>query len=356
MTLHSSLAIVVLCCGTSLAETMSTVAGTGAAENNGDSGKGVLINIKDPFGVEIGPQGDLYVTEVGHHRVRRLNRTSGEITTVAGTGTKGYSGDGKQAIHATLNEPYEIRFDQAGNMYFVEMQNHVIRKVDVASGVISTLAGTGQMGFGGDGGPATEAQFSRPHSIALDGKGGLYVADIGNHRIRRIDLSTNSIETIAGTGAKELPANGAIAKGRPILGPRALYVQGDTMWIALREGHSVWRLELNKGTLHHVAGTGKKGDQDGGPKQATFNGPKGIVVDSRENVFVVDTENQKIRKIDGTTGLVSTVVGCGRRGAGGDGGDPLHAEMARPHGICLDSNGAIFIGDTLNHRVRMVAP
>lgn len=332
-------------------ETIHSVAGNGAAENTGDEGRATEIGIKDPFGVEVGPDGALYITEVGHHRIRRVQ--SGRITTIAGTGSKGYSGDGGAATKATLNEPYEVRFDSAGNMIFVEMQNHLIRRVERGSRKISTVAGTGTAGFSGDGGRATKASFRRPHSIALDKDNNIYVADIGNHRIRRVDASSGIVETIAGNGEPRLPKNNAVAKDSPLQGPRALYITGATMWIALREGHSVWKLDLSSGRLQHVAGSGKKGFRDGGPDQATFNGPKGIVVDNRNNVFVVDTENHVIRRIDGTTRQVSTVAGSGQRGFAGDDGPALQAAMNRPHGICLDDR-SMFIGDTLNHRVRRV--
>lgn len=337
---------------------IGTVAGTGAPNNNGDHGKAAKINVAQPFGVEIGPDGALYVTEVGNHRVLRLDRKTKTITTVAGTGRKGYSGDGGLATDAELNEPYEVRFDKKGNMYFVEMQNHVIRRVDAKTGRISTIAGTGKSGYSGDGGPATKATFNRPHSIALDGKGGLLIADIGNHRIRRVDPETGIVDSIAGNAERRLPKDGQIAKGNPILGPRALFIDGDTMWIALREGHSVWKMDLTKGTLHYVAGTGEKGfSGDGGPSAiATFNGPKGIAVGPNGNVYVVDTENQAIRKLDLKAGTISTVAGQGpsHRGSGGDDGPATKAEMDRPHGICVAKDGTIFIGDTLNHRVRSV--
>ena len=334
--------------------TIDTVAGTGSEQNSGDVGLATEVNVGDPFGVEIGPDGALYVTEVGHHRVRRVDLTSRRITTVAGTGVKGYSGDGGPATRAKLNEPYEVRFDAAGNMFFVEMKNHVIRRVDRASGVIRTIAGTGAAGFSGDGGPATRATLRQPHSIALDGRQGLYVADIGNHRIRHVDLKTENIRTIAGTGEKRMPVHGQSALGRAILGPRALAIVDGTMWIALREGNSIWKMDLETYVLSHVAGSGDKGFRNGEPASATFNGPKGIAVDSDGNIFVVDTENHVVRKVDATTRSVSTSVGSGRRGGRGDGKDPLHSEMDRPHGICIGTDGSLFIGDTLNHRVRVV--
>ena len=199
--------------------------------------------------------------------------------------------------------------------------------------------------------------MNRPHSIDLDDKGNLYIADIGNHRIRVVDLHKGTIDTLAGNGEKTLPTDGATVSRKPLLGPRALAVEGSTMWIALREGHSVWKLDLTTGVIKHIAGTGEKGfSGDGGPaKQATFNGPKGIAVGPRGNVFVVDTENQAIRKIDVKLGKISTIAGRGpeARGPGGDGGPATLAEMDRPHGICVGADGTVFIGDSENHRVRV---
>lgn len=347
-------------CSVATAQTISTVAGTGKPENSGDQGVGTEVNVGDPFGVEVGPDGALYITEVRNHRVRRLDLKSHKITTVAGSGQKGYAGDGGLATAAKLNEPYEVRFDRAGNMLFVEMQNHLIRRVDAKTGAITTVAGTGKPGFSGDGGPATKAQFSIPHSIALDAADNIYVADIGNHRIRRIDAKTGMIETIAGNGEKKLPVDGQAAQGKPMLGPRALFIDRDTLWIALREGHSVWKMSLVEGKLQHVAGTGKRGySGDGGPaKQAEFDGPKGIAVGKDGSVVIVDTENHAIRRIDPKSQTISTLAGKGpkHKGGEGDGGPATEATLDRPHGICIGPDGAVYIGDTLNHRVRRVSP
>ncbi|MCA9040281.1 MAG: hypothetical protein KDA65_08050 [Planctomycetaceae bacterium] len=337
---------------------IETIAGTGISEVGAMEGPALESSIGNPFGVEIGPDGALYICEVDHHRVRRLDLKTGHLSTVAGTGRKGYAGDGGPATEALLNEPYEVRFDEVGNMYFVEMRNHLVRKVDVKTGLISTVAGSGVAGYGGDGGPALEAKLQQPHSIDLDDRGNLYIADIGNHRIRIVDLETGVIESLAGNGIKKLPLEGETVRGKPMLGPRALTVEGRTLWIALREGHSVWKLDLESEVITHISGTGKKGySGDGGPAlQATFNGPKGIAVGPGGNVFVVDTENQVIRNIDVTTGEISTVAGHGPayRGPAGDGGPAVNASMNRPHGICVGADGTLYIGDSENHRVRRV--
>jgi len=332
------------------AATIETAAGTGKP---GDVGQ--------PFGVEIGPDGALFICDVQNHRVLRQDRKTGKITTVAGTGRKGYSGDGGPATKAELNEPYEVRFASSGDLYVVEMQNHVVRKIDATNGHISTIAGNGTKSFGGDGGPATKAQLNQPHSIALDEKrGGLFIADILNHRIRRVDLKTGVIETIAGNGEKKPPVDGSPAKGNAMIGPRALFVHQDKLWIALREGHSIWTLDLNGGKLGHISGTGKAGFGGDGQaaKDAIYNGPKGIALDAAGNAFIVDTENQSIRRIDAKTGIITTLAGAGpkARGYGGDGGEAVRAKLDRPHGVCVDERGLVYIGDTNNHRVRVVKP
>jgi DNA-binding beta-propeller fold protein YncE len=323
------------------APAIEIVAGTGAPENNGDAGPASSTNISQPFGVQIGPDRALYITEVGHHRVRRLDLETRRLTTVAGCGRRGYSGDGGAAVEAEMNEPYEVRFDRDGNLYVVEMKNHVVRRIDKKTNKITTVAGVGRQGFGGDGGPAVDALLSQPHSIALDSQGAIYVADIGNHRIRRIDPKTGIIDSIAGNSKRTAPKDGQSARGNPMIGPRALFIEEDILWIALRDGHSVWRMALADGFLHHVAGTGRSGfTGDGGPAlEATFNSPKGIAVRPDGLVFVVDAGNDAIRKINLKSAKVNTLAGV---------------DLKQPHGICISAEGDLFIGDTMNHRVLRV--
>ncbi len=334
-----------------------TVAGAGGKQNNGNVGKFDQVNVGQTFGVEVGPDGALYICEVENHRLWRLDPTIQKMAVIAGNGRRGYNGDGGLATEASMNEPYEVRFDQSGNLYVVEMQNHVVRRIDATTKQITTVAGNGQRGYAGDNGLATKAKLNRPHSIAIHGN-FLFIADIGNHRIRRVDLRTNIIDSIAGNGEKQLPRAGKTT-GQPMVGPRALYATEDTLWIALREGHSIWKLDLNSELLQHVAGSGEKGyfgddGPDGSALTAKFNGPKGIVVDENHRAYVVDTENQVIRRIDTKRGTVTTVAGNGKRGWSGDGGPAKLASTDRPHGICVNGKGVIFIGDTNNHRVRAV--
>ena len=339
---------------------VTTIAGTGQATNNGDQGPALKTNIGQPFGLEVGPDGALYITEVENHRVRRLDLAKGELSTITGNGKKGYeTGAQFKARDTAANEPYEIRFDPAGSLFSVEMQNHVVRRVDRSTNLIATIAGQGKAGFGGDEGRATEASLRQPHSIALAGDKSLFIADIGNHRIRRVDLATMKIDTIAGNGQAQLPKWDEPAAGQPLKGPRALAVDGQTLWIALREGNLLCKLDLATGKIHAVAGSGAKGFSDGEtgkPLTATFNGPKGISLDAKGRGYIANTENHANRRYDPETQTVETLAGGGPKsvGFGGDGGPALQAKFDRPHGVAVGLDGAVYVGDSNNHRVRVL--
>lgn len=337
---------------------VTTIAGNGKAEYTGEGEPAREAGVGGPFGVAVGPDGALYICETTNHVVRRLDQTTGRLTTIAGTGRKGYAGDGGPAIRALLNEPYEVRFDSGGRVYFVEMRNHVVRRLDAATGIISTVAGTGEKGFSGDGGPATRARLSSPHSIALDSGDHVYICDIGNHRIRRVDRKTGVITTWGGTGEKKPTPDGAPLAGTPLNGPRALDFDGkNNLLLALREGNAVYRIDLVSRTLHHLAGTGKKGYAgDGGDaRQALLSGPKGIAVGPGGDVYLADTESHTIRVIRRATGIIETLVGDGMKGDGPD-GDPRRCRLARPHGVFVDRRGNVYIGDSVNNKVRQFTP
>ncbi|HZS10085.1 MAG TPA: hypothetical protein VFD58_34975 [Blastocatellia bacterium] len=335
---------------------ITTVAGTGQAGFSGDGGPAAKAQLDNPFGIVRGPDGALYVCDTNNHVIRRI-AGDGTITTVAGTGRKGYAGDGGPAMKAELNEPYEIRFDRQGNMYFVERLNHTVRRVEAKTGIISTVAGTGQAGYAGDGGPATKAMLNQPHSIQFDRGGNLYICDILNHRIRRVDPKTGLITTFAGTGEKAATPDGAKIAGTPLHGPRAIdFDRAGNMWLALREGNMVYKLDLKAGTIHHVAGTGKKGfTGHGGPaKEATLSGPKGLSIGPDGNVYLADTESHSIRMIDVRKNTIELIAGTGERGDGPEGA-PLGCKMSRPHGVFVDNDGKIYVGDSEAHRVRVIS-
>ena len=334
---------------------ITTIAGTGEAGYAGDGGLAAAALMREPFMCAFDSQGNLYVAEATNHCVRRVDAATGRIATVAGNGDQGYSGDGGPAVEATMDQPYSLQVDGNGDIYIVDRLNSVIRKVDAATGIITTVAGTGEAGYSGDGGPGTAAMLREPNDCFLDRRGGLLIADIQDQRIRRLDLVTGIITTFAGNGEKARGGDGSPALQASILGARAVCMdsRGNT-YIAEREGNGVRKVDAN-GIMSTFAGTGERGyDGDGGPAiTATWGAPKAIRCDSRDNVIVVDTENHAIRRIDPATGIVTTVAG-GRLGGEGDGGPATEAGMDRPHGCDLDRDGNIYIADSNNHRVRVV--
>jgi len=332
------------------------IGGTGIKGFSGDGGLAIDAQFDGVSGIARGPDGALYLCDTGNDRIRRIAH-DGIITTVAGTGVKGYSGDGGPATKAQLNEPWEIKFDGEGNAFWVERLNAVVREWERSSGLIRTVAGTGKPGFSGDGGKATLAQLWEPHSLAFSPDGALYLCDIHNQRVRKIDLHAGTIVTVAGTGAKGATPDGAKIAGTPLSGPRAIdFDSNGLMWLVLRDGNAVVTLDFAKGVIHRVAGTGKEGlGGDGGPAAlAAFNGPKGISV-SAGWVYLADTENHCIRKLDATGAKVIRVAGTGQKGDGPF-ADPLAAALTRPHGILANDDGSFWIGDTDANRVLFVAP
>lgn len=339
-------------------------AGTGKKGYAGDGGPARDALLNQPFHCEVDGKGNLYIAEAENHCIRKVDLKTGTISTVAGSGKKGNSGDGGPATNATFNEPYAVVIDQEGHLYIADRLNAVIRKVDGKTGTIATIAGTGKKGFGGDGGPGTKALLVEPNDVFLDGRGGLLIADVGDWRVRRLDLKTGVIDTFAGKGrpagaGKGMPrdkiGDGGLAPKAVVVGARAVCVddKGNT-FICEREGSSIRKVDT-KGVITTLAGDGSWGEsEDGGPLgKAIFRGPKGVRCDSSGNVFVVDCENHSVRKIDLAAKKVIKVAG-GRKGAGGDGDLATKAGMDRPHGCVIDANGFLFIADSNNNRARVV--
>jgi sugar lactone lactonase YvrE len=312
--------------------------------------------VNNPYGVLVGRDGALYFCDLDNQRIRRLDLKTHRTIDIAGNGERGYAGDGGRATAGSLNMPHEIAFDSRGHLYIAERDNHVVRKVDGATGVMSTLAGTGAAGFSGDGGPASQAQLRQPHSIALEGDGRLLICDVGNHRIRAVNLSSATIETIGGTGERLPTPDGAPLKNTPLNGPRTMVVDRDgSIYLALREGNAIYRIAPKTRTLHHLAGTGEQGySGDGGPaRQARLAGPKGLALSGR-SLYLADTENHAIRRIDLDRGTITTVLGTGARGDGPE-PDPLQCKLSRPHGLFADAGGTLYVTDSEAHRIRVLS-
>ncbi len=335
---------------------IETVIGTGEAGYAGDGGPAGAALLREPFMCSFDSAGNLYLAEARNHCVRRIDRDTGVITTIAGNGNAGYSGDGGPAVAAPLNEPYSLTVDQqSGDIYIVDRLNAAIRKVDGTTGIITTVAGTGEPGYGGDGGPGNQAQLREPNDCFLDSMAGLLIADIQDQRVRRLDLVSGIISTFAGNGEKIRQGDGLPALEASILGARAICQDpsGNT-YIAEREGNGVRKVDV-QGIMSTLAGTGERGySGDGGPALlATWGAPKAIRCDHQGNIIVVDTENHAIRRIDADTGIVTTIAG-GHLGGDGDGGDATRAGLERPHGCGIDREGNIYIADSNNHRARVV--
>jgi sugar lactone lactonase YvrE len=347
--LTAALAILVPRPARAAASSVSTLIGTGAGGYSD-------AQVNNPYGLAIGPDRALYFCDLDNQRIRRLDLKTRRTLTVAGSGQKGYAGDGGTAPQASLNMPHEIQFDAAGHLYIAERDNHVIRKVDAKSRTISTFAGTGTAGFSGDGGPASQAQLRSPHSVVIDpGRRHLLICDIGNHRIRRVNLATGTIDTYAGTGDRQPTADGAPLRGTPLNGPRTMaFDDAGDLYLALREGNAIYRVDGRNSTLHHLAGTGEQGySGDGGPaRAAALAGPKGLAC-WRNTLYIADTESHVVRAIDLKTGVIETVLGTGQRGDGPE-PDPRRCALARPHGVLVDRRGVLYVGDSEAHRIRAV--
>ena len=334
---------------------IQTIVGTGEEGYAGDGGPALECMIGESYGCAFDADDNLYICDGRNHTVRRIDKTTQLITTVAGTGEAGYSGDGGLATEATMDNLYSLTLDTNGDIYIVDRFNAAIRKVETATGIITTVAGTGESGYSGDGGPGTQARMREPNDCFLDGKGGLLIADIQDQRIRRLDLNTGIITTFAGDGELRREGDGKPAPEGSLAGPRAICMDSKgNVYIAEREGNGVRKVDTN-GIMSTFAGTGERGySGDGGPAlTATWGAPKAMRCDNQDNLIVVDTENNAVRFIDTTTGIVTTIAG-GHQGGDGDCGNAIGCGLERPHGCGVDRDGTLYIADGINHRVRVV--
>jgi DNA-binding beta-propeller fold protein YncE len=333
------------------ADKLVRVAGGGTEEQGKPASQCKLI---EPFGVGFDKAGNTYIIEMGGGRLLKMD-DKGVLAILAGTANKkGDAGDGGPAAKALFNGPHSLAVAANGDIYVADTWNNRVRKIDVKTGAIATIAGTGQKGFAGDGGPAVKAQFGGIYCVALDAKEqNLYLADLDNKRIRKIDLAGGVVTSVAGNGKAGVPEDGATATDAPLLDPRAVAVDAKgNIYVLERSGHAL-RVVDPSGKIRTVAGTGKAGNSgDGGDaRKAMLNGPKHLCVDADGNLLIADSENHVIRKYLPADGKIVRVAGTGKKGSAGIDGPPEKAELDRPHGVSIHASGAIYIADSENHRV-----
>ncbi|MHB1558566.1 MAG: NHL repeat-containing protein [Isosphaeraceae bacterium] len=330
----------------------------GGTEGDGNGSPATQARLNGPFGVAFDAAGTLYFVEMPGNRVRKIG-ADGIVMPVAGTGRKGSSGDGGPAVSAELDGPHSLAVMKNGDILIADTWNNRVRKVDGRTGRITTIVGTGRKGFSGDGGPADRAEFGAIYCLALDENAGtLDLADLDNRRIRRVDLKTGIVSTIAGNGQKGVPTDGAVAKDSPLVDPRAVAVDGrGNVYILERGGHAL-RVVDRSGKIRTLAGDGKKGDSgDGGDaRSARLNGPKHLCVAGPGLVLIADTENHRIRVYRAADGTIRTIVGTGHKGAAGLDGPADGAELAQPHGVTIGPGGILYVSDSSNNRILRVMP
>jgi sugar lactone lactonase YvrE len=391
--------------------TIVTVAGTGEPGYTGDEGPAGSARLNEPKNIALNGE-NLYIADSENHVVRRVDLVTGLITTVAGLAAETasaepasvapsglsldpldddpldgptqvtpqkfiqsadlsgtvrflvgasragrFQGDGGPAVHATLNFPTAVTVDRQGHLYIADTMNHRVRKVDAATGVITTVAGTGQHRYSGDGGPAVSAALNEPADLVVDGE-HLYIADQGNHLVRKVDLATGTMTTVAGTGQAAYTGDGIPATESGLAGPSglALGLEGE-LYIADTFNGRIRKVDLENGVISTVAGDGGEYRYGGrsGEFSTSLSRPYGIAIDHEGNILVTDSDSHLIRRWDRRKKIITLVAGSGASRFGGDGGPPQESSLNYPFGVAVDRRGNIYIADTFNHRIRMIA-
>lgn len=391
--------------------TIVTVAGTGEPGWSGDGGAAGAAFLNEPKHVTIDGQGNIFIADSENHVVRKVDRMTGRISTVAGSlqgtevplqrgvgtgpgevesvdpladgemtaahrftqqtdlsGTvrytvngaavaKRFGGDGGLAVRALLNFPTAVMVDRAGHLYVADTMNHRVRRVDATSGVITTVAGTGHPRYAGDGGLATAAALNDPSALAMGEDGVLFIADQGNNRVRAVDLTNGLIRTVAGTGTAAYNGDGIPATEASLAGPSGLALGSDgILYIADTFNGRIRAIDPTTGIIRTVVGDGGEYRYQGPaePASSSLSRPSGIALDSRGNLYMTDSDNHLIRRWDRTSGQLERVAGQGMAQYGGDGGSALVASVSYPFGIVVNRVGHLLVADTFNHRIREI--
>jgi sugar lactone lactonase YvrE len=340
-----------LCVGSAYAQIITTIAG-GGSSGLGDGAEATSCELSHPGNILIDGAGDVYIADVNNNRIRKINAVNGIIVTIAGIGAAGYSGDTGAATAAKIKGPVGMIFDNSGNLFFADDYNNCVRKID-ASGIISTVAGTGTAGYSGDNGIAIAAELNRPHYLAFDNIGNLYITDWGNNRIRKVSNS-GIITTIAGIGMPGHSGDNGPATAAKVNEPYGIAIDGlNNIYFADFGSNYVRKIDPS-GVITTIAGTGIFGyNGDGIPAiSAELNQPCGIALDKSGNLYVADAGNERVRKVN-PLGIITTIAGIGTLGFSGDGGPAILAELD-PIGVSLDGSDNLYIADYANNRIRFV--
>jgi sugar lactone lactonase YvrE len=300
--------------------------------------------------------GNLYFAETANHVIRKVDIT-GQMTIIAGTSAQGFSGDAGPATSATLDSPQGLALDNKNNLYLADTHNHRIRRLALATGILTTVAGTGSPGFSGDAAPATSAQLSLPTALALDTANNLYIADTGNHRIRRIDAVTGIITTMAGTGTQGFSGDNALATNATIDSPTGLALDAaNNLYLADTHNHRIRRIDAVTGIITTIAGTGAQGftGDTAVATSANLALPHGITLDATGNLYLADTANHLVRRIDAETGIITTVAGDGTQAFAGDGAPAISASLDTPRSTALSPTALLTLADSGNQRIRQL--
>ena len=334
---------------------MTSYAGNGSSGFSGDGNKATQAKLNIPAGLAFDKRGNLFIADRNNHRIRRVD-SRGIITTIAGTGTAGFSGDGGPATKAQLNHPSGIAFDNKGNLFFSDRSNERIRTID-SSGKIRTYAGNGKEGFKGDSGPALEASLDKPFGIAFDRKGNLYIADRGNNRVRKVNTQ-GIMTTVAGDGGFFFSGDNGPAYRASVAGPTGVVVDDQgILYIADRNNNRIRAVD-SQGMITTIAGTGQQ-DYNGDAEVARETNlylPFGVALKPDGSLLVIDRSHYRIRSVDLKRGSIKTIAGNGKKMFAGDGGPATGATLSFPHGITVDKNDNVLVSDKGNYRIRKISP
>jgi sugar lactone lactonase YvrE len=391
--------------------TITTLAGNGEPGYAGDSGPAAQACLNEPKGLAIDAHGHVFIADSENHVIRKVDRVTGVISTVAGvaggergrpqalpepehsssaeedpfaetsqattekytqqpdlSGTvrylingaavqKRYGGDGGPAHQAYLNFPTAVALDQQGHLYIADTMNHRVRRVDAITGIMTTLAGTGQARFSGDGGPADQAALNEPAALALDGEQRLFIADQTNNRVRVVDLATGYIATYAGTGSATFDGDGVPATSASLAGPSGLVVRDNILYIADTFNSRIRAVDLSTGHISTVAGDGReyRFQSPAEPPSTALSRPSGIAMNARGDLFLTDSDSHLVRRWNPSRKLIVRIAGAGSASFAGDGGSALEGYLSYPFGIVAATDGVLLVADTFNHRIRRLS-